>query len=118
MAALRCRTHSFHPRKAQQGPGRLGMAAFDAVLLVSIVYAAFHLLSDLSTVHSQFKIAVENSPYRSERDSSRSYLQSTLLSCAATIRHLPSRFNQVSVQTWHCFASGCVLSLPMARSLP
>lgn len=46
------------------------------------------------------------------------YLQSTLLSCAAAICHLPSRFNQVSVQTWHCFASGCVLSLPMACSLP
>jgi hypothetical protein len=27
------------------------------------------------------------------------YLQSTLLSCAATICHLPPRFNQVSVQT-------------------
>jgi hypothetical protein len=46
------------------------------------------------------------------------YLQSTLLSCAAAICHLPSRFNQVSVQTWHCFASGFVLSLPMACSLP
>jgi hypothetical protein len=46
------------------------------------------------------------------------YLQSTLLSCAAAICHLPLRFNQVSVQTWHCFASGCVLSLPMACSLP
>jgi hypothetical protein len=46
------------------------------------------------------------------------YLQSTLLSCAAAICHLPLRFNQVSVQTWHCFASGWVLSLPMACSLP
>ncbi len=46
-----------------------------------------------------------------------SYLQLSLLSCAAAICHLPSRFNQVSVQTWHCFASGCVLSLPMACSL-
>src|ERR1700730_14217677 len=47
-----------------------------------------------------------------------SYLQLTLLSCAAAICHLPSRFNQILVQTWHCFASGCVLSLPMACSLP
>jgi hypothetical protein len=47
-----------------------------------------------------------------------SYLQSTLLSCEATICHLPLRFNQVSVQTWHCLASGCDLSLPMACSLP
>jgi len=47
-----------------------------------------------------------------------SYLQSTLLSCAAAICHLPLRFNQVSVQTWHCLASGFVLSLPMACSLP
>jgi hypothetical protein len=46
------------------------------------------------------------------------YLQSTLLSCAAATCHLASRFNQMSVQTWHCFASGCVLSLPMACSLP
>jgi hypothetical protein len=46
------------------------------------------------------------------------YLQSILLSWAAAICHLPSRFNQVSVQTWHCFASGCVLSLPVACSLP
>ena len=46
------------------------------------------------------------------------YLQSTLLSCAAAICHLPSRFNQASVQTWHCFASGRVLSLPMECSLP
>lgn len=47
-----------------------------------------------------------------------SYLQSTLLSCEAATCHLPLRFSQVSVQTWHCFASGCVLSLPMACSLP
>jgi hypothetical protein len=47
-----------------------------------------------------------------------SYLQSTLLSCAAAICHLPLRFNQVSVQTWHTFASGCALSLPMECSLP
>ena len=46
------------------------------------------------------------------------YLQSTLLSWAAAICHLPLRFNQVSVQTWHCFASGWVLSLPIACSLP
>ena len=46
------------------------------------------------------------------------YLQSTLLSWAAAICHLPLRFSQVSVQTWHCFASGWVLSLPMACSLP
>jgi hypothetical protein len=46
------------------------------------------------------------------------YSQSTLLSCEATICHLPPRFNQVSVHTWHTFASGCVLSLPMACSLP
>jgi hypothetical protein len=52
------------------------------------------------------------------RESSSSYLQSTLLSCEAAICHLPLRFNQVSVQTWHCFASGCALSLPMACSLP
>jgi hypothetical protein len=49
---------------------------------------------------------------------SPSYLQSTLLSCAAAICHFPSRFNQVSVQAWHCFVSGCLLSLPMACSLP
>src|ERR1700728_927336 len=46
------------------------------------------------------------------------YLQSTLLSCAAAICHLASRFNQVSVQTWHTFALGRGLSLPMECSLP
>jgi len=52
------------------------------------------------------------------RESTSSYLQSTLLSCEAAICHLPSRFSQVSVQTWHTFASGCALSLPKACSLP
>jgi hypothetical protein len=52
------------------------------------------------------------------QDGAPGYLQSTLLSCAAAICHLPLRFNQVSVKTWHCFASGFVLSLPMACSLP
>lgn len=46
------------------------------------------------------------------------YLQSILLSWAAAICHLPLRFSQVSVQIWHTFASGWVLSLPMACSLP
>ena len=53
-----------------------------------------------------------------QRASIFNYLQSTLLSCEAAICHLPLRFNQVSVQTWHTFASGCALSLPMACSLP
>jgi hypothetical protein len=73
------------------------------------------------------KIPIRTSPNKSEdwigvvprrSDGAHYYLQSTLLSCAAAICHLPFRFNHVSVQTWHCFASGLVLSLPMACSLP
>jgi hypothetical protein len=47
-----------------------------------------------------------------------SYLHSTRLSCEAMICHVPPRFSQVSVQTWHTFAFGWDLSLPTACSLP
>ena len=38
--------------KLGRNPGKLGMIAFGLVLLVGVVYSGFHLLSDLSTVHS------------------------------------------------------------------
>lgn len=38
--------------KLARSPGKLGMLGFGVVLLVGVVYSAFHLLSDLSTVHS------------------------------------------------------------------
>jgi PiT family inorganic phosphate transporter len=38
--------------KLGRNPGKLGMVAFGLVLLVGVVYSGFHLLSDLSTVHS------------------------------------------------------------------
>jgi len=38
--------------KLSKSPGKIGMVGFGIVLLVGIVYSAFHLLSDLSTVHS------------------------------------------------------------------
>jgi len=38
--------------KLNKSPGKIGMVGFALVLLVGIVYAAFQLLSDLSTVHS------------------------------------------------------------------
>jgi PiT family inorganic phosphate transporter len=38
--------------KLGRSPGKLGMIAFALVLLVGVSYAGFHLLSDLSTVHS------------------------------------------------------------------
>jgi PiT family inorganic phosphate transporter len=38
--------------KLNKSPGKIGMVGFAVVLLVGIVYAAFQLLSDLSTVHS------------------------------------------------------------------
>jgi PiT family inorganic phosphate transporter len=38
--------------KLNRSPGKIGMVGFAVVLLVGIIYAAFQLLSDLSTVHS------------------------------------------------------------------
>jgi PiT family inorganic phosphate transporter len=38
--------------KLNRRPGMLGMMGFGIVLLVGIIYSAFHLLSDLSIVHS------------------------------------------------------------------
>ncbi len=38
--------------KLGRSPGKLGMLAFALVLLVGVCYAGYHLLSDLSTVHS------------------------------------------------------------------
>jgi hypothetical protein len=46
------------------------------------------------------------------------YLHSSRLSCEAMICHVPPRFSQVSVQTWHTFAPGWALSLPTACSRP
>jgi inorganic phosphate transporter, PiT family len=37
--------------KLEKGPGRIGMLIFGIALLIGLVYAATHLLSDLSTVH-------------------------------------------------------------------
>jgi len=38
--------------KLSKSPGKLGMLGFGVVLLVGVIYSAFHLLTDLSTVHS------------------------------------------------------------------
>ena len=38
--------------KLGRSPGMIGIVGFGIVLLVGIVYSAFHLLSDLSGVHS------------------------------------------------------------------
>ena len=38
--------------KLGRGPGMIGIVGFGVVLLVGIVYSAFHLLSDLSGVRS------------------------------------------------------------------
>jgi len=43
--------HAVHAKMAQ-GPGRLGIAVFGAALVTGVAYAAFHLVSDLSHVHS------------------------------------------------------------------
>src|ERR1700735_1038400 len=37
--------------KLEKGPGKIGMLIFGIALLVGLIYAATHLLSDLSTVH-------------------------------------------------------------------
>ncbi|MGB8010594.1 MAG: inorganic phosphate transporter [Terriglobales bacterium] len=38
--------------KLNRRPGMIGMAGFGIVLLVGVIYSAFHLLTDLSTVHA------------------------------------------------------------------
>jgi len=38
--------------KLNRSPGMIGMVGFGIVIVVGVVYSAFHLLSDLSTVHS------------------------------------------------------------------
>jgi inorganic phosphate transporter, PiT family len=38
--------------KLGKNPGKLGILAFSLVLIVGVVYSGYHLLSDLSTVHS------------------------------------------------------------------
>ena len=38
--------------KLNRSPGKLGMLGFGIVLLVGVSYSAYHLLSDLSAVHS------------------------------------------------------------------
>jgi PiT family inorganic phosphate transporter len=37
--------------KLNKSPGKIGMLGFGVVILVGIIYSAFHLLTDLSTVH-------------------------------------------------------------------
>ncbi len=44
-------THGVHA-KLSKSPGKLGMAIFVGVLVIGVVYAAGHLISDLSTVHT------------------------------------------------------------------
>ena len=38
--------------KLNRRPGMIGMLGFGVVLLIGVIYSAFHLLTDLSTVHS------------------------------------------------------------------
>jgi len=38
--------------KLSKSPGKVGMLGFGVVLLIGVIYSAFHLLTDLSTVHS------------------------------------------------------------------
>ena len=44
-------SHGVHA-KLSKSPGKLGMAIFVVVLVIGVVYAAGHLISDLSTVHT------------------------------------------------------------------
>ncbi len=43
-------THAIH-EKFSKGPGKLGMLIFGVVLLVGVIYAGSHLVTDLSQVH-------------------------------------------------------------------
>jgi hypothetical protein len=38
--------------KLNRSPGKIGMVGFGVVLVIGVIYSAFHLLRDLSTVHS------------------------------------------------------------------
>ncbi|MGD0214461.1 MAG: inorganic phosphate transporter [Terriglobales bacterium] len=38
--------------KLKRGPGMIGMVGFGIVLVIGVIYSAYHLLSDLSVVHS------------------------------------------------------------------
>src|ERR1700733_11397781 len=38
--------------KLKKSPGMIGMIGFGIVLLIGVIYSAYHLISDLSTVHS------------------------------------------------------------------
>ena len=38
--------------KLSKRPGKIGMIGFGIVLIIGVIYSAFHLLTDLSTVHS------------------------------------------------------------------
>jgi len=38
--------------KLNRSPGKIGMLGFGVVLVIGIIYSAFHLLTDLSTVHA------------------------------------------------------------------
>jgi inorganic phosphate transporter, PiT family len=38
--------------KITRSPGKIGMIGFGVVLLIGVIYSAYHLLSDLSNVHS------------------------------------------------------------------
>jgi PiT family inorganic phosphate transporter len=44
-------THAVHAKMAK-GPGRIGVAVFGIALIIGIIYAASHLISDLSRVES------------------------------------------------------------------
>jgi inorganic phosphate transporter, PiT family len=43
--------HSIHD-KLNKGPGTIGMLGFGVVLVIGVIYSAYHLLSDLSVVHN------------------------------------------------------------------
>src|SRR6202041_1383348 len=38
--------------KLSKRPGRIGMIGFGIVLIIGVIYSAYHLLGDLSTIHS------------------------------------------------------------------
>src|SRR5208337_4426439 len=38
--------------KLNRSPGMIGMVVFGIVIIIGVIYSAYHLLSDLSTVHS------------------------------------------------------------------
>ena len=56
--------------KLSRSPGRVGMLGFGVVLLIGIIYSAYHLLTDLAASHNPWRASafVELAKYYERRE--------------------------------------------------